>query len=343
MAIPVQLQPGHFRQEPAGTWVDVAVPMSRVPVGQIISIQPSLVPAAASASTSKLPASGSATPPANPDYTDGALWLTITAARLHKPYILTDSLDRPLLRPYLHTGETFKIASYGPEQPLQTRRYPLSSQPALPPMSNPAAVALPRTLALTDSASFSPNQVVRLPSGLYLLKAGSSAPWSGLLVEDNSYPEITSADELIAPLTFLTTSAERKKLFDAPDPKKAVDKFWLDLAAGNQAVAKQLIRTYYGRVMKANRLFSAHKAGWLTDRGLLYLVLGPPESVYREAGQEQWVYRSDPERAATYTFRAKPSTFAPEHYELVRRPEYERLWYAAVEQWRKGITVRTGR
>ena len=71
--------------------------------------------------------------------------------------------------------------------------------------------------------------------------------------------------------------------------------------------------------------------------------MGPPESVYRQAGQEQWVYRSDPERAGTYTFRAKPSTFAPEHYELVRRPEYERLWYAAVEQWRKGTTVRAGR
>lgn len=340
---PVRMQPGHFRQEPAGTWVDIAVPLSRVPVGQIISVQPSTVPAGASASTGKVPTDGSLLPPPNSDVLDGALWLTITAARVQQPYILTDSSGLPLLRRYLHTGETFLVSSYGLQQPLQTRRYALSSQPALPPMSNPASVAQPRTLALLDSTSFPSEQPARLSSGLYLIRAGSSAPWSGLLVEENSYPELTSADELIAPLTFLTTSAERKKLFDAPDPKRAVDKFWLDLAGGNQGIAKQLIRTYYGRVMEANRLFSAHKAGWLTDRGLLYLVMGPPESVYREAGQEQWVYRSDPERAGTYTFRAKPSTFAPEHYELVRRPEYERLWYAAVEQWRKGTTVRAGR
>ncbi|TGD81200.1 GWxTD domain-containing protein [Hymenobacter wooponensis] len=340
---PTQLRPGHFRQEPGGTWVDIALPLSRVPLGQIISVQPSLIPASASASISKQQSSNTPLPPPNSDYTDGALWLNITPARLTQSYILTDSLGHPLLRRYLRAGETFGVSSYGTVQPLQTRRYPLSSQPALPPMSNPASLAQPRTLALTDSASFTPGQAVQLSSGLYLLRAGSNSSWSGLLVEENSFPELTSADELIAPLTFLTTSAERKKLFDAPDPKKAIDKFWLDLAGGNQAVAKQLIRTYYGRVMEANRLFSAHKAGWLTDRGLLYLVMGPPESVYREVGQEQWVYRSNPERAATYTFRAKPSTFAPEHYELVRRPEYERLWYAAVEQWRKGITVRTGR
>ncbi|WP_167855452.1 GWxTD domain-containing protein [Hymenobacter fodinae] len=340
---PVRMRSGHFRQEPSGTWVDIALPLSRVPLGQIISVQPSLVPASAATAPSKAQPSNAQLPPPNSDYTDGALWLTITPARLNSSYILTDSLGLPLLRRYLRTGESFGVSSYGAEQILQTRRYALSSQPALPPMTNPAAVAQPRTLSLADSASFSTGQAVRLSSGLYLIRAGSNSAWSGLLVEENSFPELTSADELIAPLTFSTTSAERKKLFDAPDPKKAVDKFWLDLAGGNQALAKQLIRTYYGRVMEANRLFSAHKAGWLTDRGLMYLVLGPPESVYREVGQEQWVYRSDPERAATYTFRAKPSTFAPEHYELVRRPEYERLWYAAVEQWRKGTTVRAGR
>lgn len=340
--VPVRLRPGHFRQQPGGTWLDIALPISRVPAGQIISLQPSSIPSGATSPSSAK--SGTAYPLPLSEYMDGALWLQVTAARLNQTSILTDSIGQPLLRHFVRTGETFGLASYGSAgQSIHTRRYPLSSQPALPPMANPAAVAQPRTLGLLDSASFPAGQPLRLPTGLYLVRIGNMAPWSGLLVEENQFPELTSADELIAPLTFLTTSAERKKLFDAPDPKKAVDKFWLDLAGGNQAMAKQLIRTYYGRVAEANRLFSAHKAGWLTDRGLLYMVLGPPESVYREADQEQWVYRSDPDRAATYTFRAKPSTFAPEHYELVRRPEYERLWYAAVEQWRKGITVRTGR
>ncbi|WP_170172480.1 GWxTD domain-containing protein [Hymenobacter rigui] len=184
---------------------------------------------------------------------------------------------------------------------------------------------------------------MKLPAGLFLLRVGGSPVRSGLLVEDNQFPELTTADELIAPLIYLTTSQERQKLFDAPDPKKAVDQFWLTVAANSQPIARQLIRTYYGRVAEASQLFSAHKAGWLTDRGLLYLVLGPPESVYREAGIERWVYRADVERSGTFIFRAKPSTFAPDNYELVRRPEYEQLWYAAVEQWRKGRTARPGR
>ncbi|WP_141106563.1 GWxTD domain-containing protein [Hymenobacter gelipurpurascens] len=338
--LPVRLRPGHFRQQTDGAWVDIAVLSSRLPAGQLISIQPSTILASAAGTKSDGPP---LLPPPSSDYTDGALWLQITTARLQQPYILTDSLGQPLLRRFVRANEVFGVASYGTDQPVQVRRYPLSSQPSLPPMSNPAARTQPRTLGLLDSATYEAGQLLRLTSGLYLLRAGSTAVWSGLLVEENQFPELTSADELIAPLTFLTTSAERKKLFEAPDPKKAVDKFWLDLAGGNQPIARNLIRTYYDRVMEANRLFSAHKAGWLTDRGLIYLVMGPPESVYRAAGEEQWVYRSDPDRAATYTFRAKPSTFAPEHYELVRRPEYERLWYAAVEQWRKGITVRTGR
>ena len=62
-------------------------------------------------------------------------------------------------------------------------------------------------------------------------------------------------------------------------------------------------------------------------------------------GEERWFYEEPaPGRSpVTFTFQPKPSTFAPEHYELVRRPEYERLWYAAVELWRKATTTGPGR
>jgi GWxTD domain-containing protein len=177
-----------------------------------------------------------------------------------------------------------------------------------------------------------------------LLTSGAGGPASSLLVEENNFPEVTTAPDLIQPLIYLTSSIERKNLYNAASPKKAIDQFWLDAANGQQATARQLIRTYYGRVSAANRLFSTYKAGWMTDRGMLYVVMGPPDVVYRTSTEERWLYRQPELGTSTYVFRAKPSTFAPEHYELVRRPEHEMLWYAAVEQWRKAPTiVRPGR
>ncbi|MDU0371823.1 GWxTD domain-containing protein [Hymenobacter endophyticus] len=274
-----------------------------------------------------------------------AAWLHLSPESLTHPFILIDTLSQPLMRRYVHAQEVFCVGAYFPEQTLLTvYRYPLSSVAAAPPMAASSTQGTSsRVLRVQDSAVFQTNLGMKLPAGLFLLRLNGSPVRSGLLVEENQFPELTTADELIAPLIYLTTSQERQKLFDAPDPKKAVDQFWLTVAGNSQPIARQLIRTYYGRVAEASQLFSAHKAGWLTDRGLLYLVLGPPESVYREAGTERWVYRADVERSGTFIFRAKPSTFAPDNYELVRRPEYEQLWYAAVEQWRKGRTARPGR
>ena len=122
-----------------------------------------------------------------------------------------------------------------------------------------------------------------------------------------------------------------------------------DLASGEPDNKKPPLpcdRTQRGfRVTAANRLFAAHKAGWLTDKGLLYVVLGPPPGVRRFAnGEERWYYPDGGLTGGpiTYTFRPRPSTFAPDYYELVRRPEYELLWYAAVEKWRTPPTALTG-
>ena len=275
-------------------------------------------------------------------------WLRLTEAQLARPFVLTDSAGQPLLRRYVRTGETFGVDNYGLYQPVRWKKYAVTPTPALPPMTNAAAMpAGPRVLPVLDSATTLLGEPLRfVESGLHTLRVGnaSSRPLA-VLVAANNYPALTTATELIEPLRYLTTSQERQRLTEAPDPKRAVDKFWLNIAQGNQKLAKDLIRRYYGRVTAANYLFAAHKAGWLTDRGLLYVVLGPPPSVRRLfSGEERWFYSDGGLNGGpiTYTFRPRPSTFAPDYYELVRRPEYELLWYAAVEKWRTPLTALTG-
>lgn len=277
-------------------------------------------------------------------------WLRLTAERLARPFILIDSTGLVLARPYLRANEAVAVASFGLGQPVRWRRYATGAA-ALPPFADPSRQpAAPRTLGVLDSsaAPLPANQPLRLPQeGLYALRVGGlgSEPvrTMPLLVVPVDFPGQRTAPELIDPLLYLTTAAERQQLRQAADPKRAIDQFWLRAAGGDQARGRDLIRRYYGLVTTANELFTGHKAGWLTDRGLLYVVLGAPSSVRRlPTGEERWLYdaagRGD--REVTFTFRPRPSTLAPDNYELVRRPEYETLWYAAVERWRKTMTVR---
>ncbi|TGE13787.1 GWxTD domain-containing protein [Hymenobacter elongatus] len=311
------------RQVKSAAWVEFCLPAAALQAGQVLSLNCA---------------------PAEEAETGEAAWLAITKERLGRTFLLTDSLGDPLLRRYVRLGEPFLVDSYGPELPLTAKRYAASFTAALPPMATAGAQPVPRTIAVRDSLYFRAGQAMRIRQpGLYALRVAGAAAAYGLLVVDQDFPEFNTATALIQPLIYLTTSAERQKLLDAPAPKRAVDQFWLDVAGANQTIARQLIRTYYGRVAAANQLFTAHKAGWMTDRGMLYIALGAPEVVYRTATEERWIYRDTKGGRGTYTFRPKPSTFAPEHYELVRRPEYEMLWYAAVEQWRKGLTAQSGR
>jgi GWxTD domain-containing protein len=310
------------------------LPAARVPDGAVLQFQ-----------------IGSDTPPDG--YQDAATtaWLRLSAEQLSRGFILTDSLGQPLHCRYVRAGDTFGIDAYGLYQPVRWKRYEVQPVAALPPMSDPRALpAGPRVLPVLDSAAVAPGEALRFGQpGLYALKVGGTggvAPRTvAVLVAANTYPALTTAAELIEPLRYLTTSQERQKLTSAPEPKRAVDKFWLDIARGNQSQGKELIRRYYGRVTAANRLFAAHKAGWLTDRGLLYVVLGPPPSVRRLFnGEERWFYPEAGQGGGpvTFAFRPRPSTFAPDYYELVRQPEYELLWYAAVEQWRTPPTALSG-
>lgn len=277
-------------------------------------------------------------------------WLRLTPELLARPFVLLDSAGLVLARPYLHAGEGVAVATFGLAQSVRWRRYPTGT-PALPPFTDPRSQpAAPRTLGVLDSsaAPVMAGNLLRLPGqGLYALKVGGTdgepVRTLPLLVVPASFPGQSAVPEIIEPLRYLTTNAERQALLKSPEPKRAIDRFWLDAAGGDQVRGRELIRRYYERVTTANEVFTGHKAGWLTDRGLLYVVLGPPQSVRRLAdGTERWHYDQAGRQgeAVAFTFRPRPSTLAPDNYELARRPEYEMLWYAAVEQWRRTTTAR---
>lgn len=182
------------------------------------------------------------------------------------------------------------------------------------------------------------NRPFSLPSvGMYHIQVGDSVR-DGLTLfrHRDGFPKITEVEDLIAPLRYINSSQEFKKLISADHPKAEVDRFWLTLA-GNPERARILIEKYYSRVQEANMLFSSFTEGWRTDRGMVYLIYGPPETLYKTSTTEHWGY-GDPSRpgAVTFIFRKVGNPFSDNDFRLERSQMYKSDWFRAVDLWRQG-------
>jgi len=149
------------------------------------------------------------------------------------------------------------------------------------------------------------------------------------------FPEVKKPEQLAPPLRYLTSNKEFEKILQAQDVKQAVDSFWL-ATAGNEQRAENIISKYYGRVVQANKLFSSHKEGWKTDRGMLYIIFGEPKTVYQRADIETWIYGEQGNRVfLTFDFVRAINPYTNNDFELQRRPEFKEQWYNAVLFWRQ--------
>ncbi len=152
----------------------------------------------------------------------------------------------------------------------------------------------------------------------------------------SDFPRVEDPEELIKPLAFITTSAEYKALLEAPNKKLAVDNFWLN-AGGSADRARELIRIYYNRVYFANYYFTSNRPGWKTDRGMIYIVYGPPQNMQRSGGEETWIYyRKGDSSSITFKFDYVPSPYTLDNFVLQRSENYDWHWRDAVNSWRSG-------
>lgn len=152
----------------------------------------------------------------------------------------------------------------------------------------------------------------------------------------NNYPKIKKPEQLVGPIAYLATSAEYNKLKDATNQKLAFDNYWLN-KTDNIDKARELIRIYYNRVYFANYYFTSYKPGWKTDRGMVYIIYGPPQALYRNDKQEKWVYYYKSfSSSITFTFNYYPSPYATNNYVLQRSESHEWHWREAIDSWRSG-------
>lgn len=267
------------------------------------------------------------------------MYLDHRNANSQNNFLLTaPNSETPLFRNYVDSAEHFNLRYYNPSvKKFFVRYYKTKNSPAPPPYSIERSAPQPNP----DSSwwmDLSGNPEISLSkTGYYRFTTDSFSP-AGIAVSrfHPGFPEITDVRQLLYPLRYLTMKSEYMEMDTAQNIKRAVDKFWLS-CTGSQERAREVIRNYYNRVAAANNLFSTEKEGWKTDRGMIYLIFGPPNNVYRNVSTETWSYSPDVGGGGVnFVFSHSNSGFTDQEFVLNRNSDFKVNWIQAVDSWRQG-------
>lgn len=179
---------------------------------------------------------------------------------------------------------------------------------------------------------------VSLPEkGFYHIKTNDKTKDGlSLFVYENSFPKISNSTQMILATRYIMSKKEFDNCMNDSNQKAAIDGFWLDISGSNER-ARELIKRYYSRVQEANRLFTSHLEGWKTDRGMIYIVFGGPNSVLKRKNGEVWTYGEvgNP-NSLNFSFIKVENPFSDNDYWLERNESFKLPWYQAVDIWRQG-------
>ncbi len=174
------------------------------------------------------------------------------------------------------------------------------------------------------------------PGILHLQPEASNAEGYSLFALTDAYPLVGTPADMLGPLRYITSMQEYERITKAPDMRKAIETFWLD-AAGDRERAREAIRIYYARVENANRHFTSHTEGWRTDRGLVHIIFGTPNTIYRSERNETWIFGEENNLMnLTFIFNRQNGPYTNNDLVLQRDPMFKGAWYRNVESWRNG-------
>lgn len=169
--------------------------------------------------------------------------------------------------------------------------------------------------------------------GLYALGSTPKNEKFGIVVTNNhTYPNVTTVADMLEPMKLICTGREYELIDSSSNTKKAVDAYWLGLSK-NEKNAKEQIRVFYSRVALANMMFASSTEGWRTDRGMIYVMLGPPSVVNITPTSEEWSYGSG-QQSVVFTFENYSGL--RNDFSLMRSNTYQSIWQQVTTTWRSG-------
>jgi GWxTD domain-containing protein len=148
-----------------------------------------------------------------------------------------------------------------------------------------------------------------------------------------TFPKVSSINQANGALGYLLDKAEYANLLRSTKPKKAFEDKWLKLS-GNRERAKNIIKEFYSEVSIANKLFTSNNLGWSTDRGMVFIIYGPPRIVYRYNDSEIWIYGEENNLLSEqFEFLKIRSNLSDNIYKLKRNINYKVNYNRMVNAW----------
>ncbi len=247
------------------------------------------------------------------------------------------TFNAPVIADYIKENTSLRLGTIGGKRKdINIRYYDHHFLPAKPPMA-----AIPDSTA----TKFSHDKLYQLRTndtinfvdrGLYFIYPDGASYGQSILVTDDQYPKVADFNGLIEALRYLATDEEYLKMTTSFNKKELFDKFWLNNTKSEEK-ALEAIKEYYTRVREANLLFTNYKEGWKTDKGMIYIIYGPPSRVFRKDNSEMWIYEKSFELPrVAFNFTLIATAFSDEHYVLNRNAEYQNLWFRTIDLWRSG-------
>jgi GWxTD domain-containing protein len=248
-----------------------------------------------------------------------------------------DSLT-PHLQNFVGVNQRLMLKSVNPYPgPVYCFYYNHNFDEAVPPMVVEDQRA-GKQLSIDSVFSISLNETISFSKeGLYFFqKDSSSANGIAIRVQDKFFPLAKTFDAVLDPLIYISTRTETDKIRSASNPRQAFEDYWIDMVKIPN-LATSTVRQYYERVAAANYLFTTFEEGWKSDMGLIYIVYGPPNDVYKSEEIIDWVYNQDLSMPnIRFSFYKVKNVFTDHHYTLLRKKSYDKNWFKSVELWRDG-------
>ncbi len=152
-------------------------------------------------------------------------------------------------------------------------------------------VALHATLASIDLGELPPGDLqLQVRSD-----AAAAAPAARLLVTPSPDWLFANYQDLISYLRYAGRAGELDSLRSAPVRERArrFAMFWKSRDPDPDTPENEFFERYFRRIQDANNRFADQTTeGWLTDRGAVYVTLGPPDEVFRHLDQQEGPGRS---------------------------------------------------
>ncbi|MEP5612655.1 MAG: GWxTD domain-containing protein [Cyclobacteriaceae bacterium] len=238
---------------------------------------------------------------------------------------LVDEGGIPIFDNYLNTSNFTWTGS----EEFYVMQYSEKFGPADPPMGEMKPLA---PSIFPDTTFRFSTSVTFVDNNFYVVREDSNA-LSGVIVFKASpyYPEFKLLGELAASMHYILNEPEQKAIRNSTNLKDSFDSFWVKTYT-TKFRARNAIRNYFNWIKQANKRFTDFKPGWKTDRGMIYVVYGVPDEVYRLDGEEEWYYDEGP----SFEYSVISTFFSPRTYSLRRSQEHEKSWFEFIAAMRRG-------